>query len=159
MADGFLSPDGDFFEKNENFHSETARRILGTDYSDTDPISELIRRGYLSLIEFRAPGGTKSTQPDLDYVIGKRAGTLTNPQKEWLQAYQNELTRHQQYTINMDRDGIFRDYELNEIMMYSVCGVCPLENTRRAWCEGRNVKEPADCRICDKIVPEPLKHR
>lgn len=161
MADGFLSPEGEFFEKNEkeDFHSMTARRILGPDYSDTDPVSELIRRGYLSLIEFRAPGGLKSIQPDLDYVIGKRSGMLTDAQKEWLELHQDWLTRHQQYTINMDENGIFKDYELNDVKMYLVCDVCPLRDTRKLWCDGRNIKEPDDCGECDKIVPEPLKHR
>ena len=80
MADGFLSPEGEFFEKTETYHAETARRILGGDQENSEPVSELIRRGYLAMIEFRAPDSRVSLQPDLDYVLGKRDGVLTEIQ-------------------------------------------------------------------------------
>lgn len=151
MADGFLSPEGKFFEKTEAYHAEAARRILGKDYKGTDPVSELIRQGYLALIEFRAPHGTVSLQPDLDYVLGKRNGQLSEPQKQWLQEHLNELTVHQQYTINMDQDGIFKDLEISNVRLYDACRGCPIRPGRLAWCEGKLPEEPYDCRVCDKI--------
>lgn len=151
MADGFLSPEGIFYEKTEAYHGETARRILGGDGKSTDPLSELIRGGYLAMIEFRAPNGSVSLQPDLDYVIGKREGVLTELQREWLERHREELTRHQQYTINMDQSGIFRDVEISNVKMYPACDTCPIKAERMAWCEGRDVEEPQPCRVCDKI--------
>lgn len=151
MADGFLSPEGEFFEKTEAYHGETARRILGSGYKDPEPLSELIRRGYLAMIEFRAPNGSVSLQPDLDYVLGKRSGELTEAQIKWLTEHRDELTRHQQYTINMDREGLFRNLEISEVKMFTVCETCPVRGERMAWCEGRDTDEPQDCGICDKI--------
>lgn len=148
MADGFLSPEGKFYEKTEVYHAETARRILGGDRENPDPVSELIRRGYLALIEFRTPGSTVSLQPDLDYVIGRRGGALTDAQINWLREHTRELSSHQQYTVNMDREGIFRDLELSDIRNYPFCEECPYRRQRMDWCGGKLSEEPGECGGC-----------
>lgn len=53
MADGFLSPDGVFYSKEETYHAETARRILNAGKDVLEPIQELLRQGYIAFIEFR----------------------------------------------------------------------------------------------------------
>lgn len=151
MADGFLSPAGEFFEKKEAYHAETARRVLGGDKENLDPVSELIRQGYLALIEFRAPNGTVSLQPDLDYVLGKRDGRLTDAQLEWLEEHQEELSRHQLFTINMDQEGIFRDLILGRVKICPACEQCPVRAERMTWCEGRGEEEPEICQNCEKF--------
>ena len=153
MADGFLSPEGQFYEKKESYHAETARRILGGDRENPDPVSELLRRGYLALIEFRTPDSAVSLQPDLDYVIGRRDGTLTEAQVRWLKEHTPELSNHQQYTINMDQEGIFGDLELSDIRIYPFCGECPHQKIRLEWCGGKLSAEPEECVIC------PVKRR
>lgn len=149
MADGFLSPEGEFFEKTETYHAETARRILGGDQENSEPVSELIRRGYLAMIEFRAPDSRVSLQPDLDYVLGKRDGVLTEIQIAWLKEHLEKLSRHQQYTVNMDTTGIFKDLQLGRVKIYPACKECEELAARMAWCEGRREEEPKPCMRCE----------
>lgn len=148
MADGFLSPDGIFYEKKEAYHGETARRILGDAGEHPDPVRELIQAGYLAMIEFRAPNGTVSLHPDMDYILARRDGKLTSGQQEWLYRNTASLSRHQQYTVNMAQEGIFRDIVLNGVKTYLACEHCPASRERREWCDGKNPGEPELCSKC-----------
>lgn len=148
MADGFLSPDGIFYEKKEAFHAEAARRILGDTGEHPDPVRELIQAGYLAMIEFRAPNGTVSLQPDMDYILARRDGKLTPQQLEWLKKNTEMLSKHQQYVVNMAREGIFEEIVLNGVKTYMACAHCPASKERQDWCDGKNPEEPALCGKC-----------
>ena len=93
MADGFLSPDGVFYSKEETYHAETARRILNAGKDVLEPIQELLRQGYIAFIEFRNPLAKESLQPDLDYVLCSHGHTLTPEQEEWLEHNQDMISR------------------------------------------------------------------
>lgn len=151
MADGFLSPDGLFYEKEEAYHAETARRVLGGDMENPDPVRELISRGYIAFIEFRAQDGKVSLQPDLDYVLGKRDGEITDAQMDWINKHVAEISLHQQYTVNMAQDGLFADVQLSNVKMWDYCGQCSHSAKRKSWCFGRGDSEPEACTRCEFI--------
>ncbi|MDD3278861.1 MAG: ketopantoate reductase family protein [Lachnospiraceae bacterium] len=155
MADGFLSPEGLFYEKREAYHAETARRVLGGDMNHPDPVRELIARGFIAFIEFRAPDGKVSLQPDLDYVLGKRDGSVTTYQMQWIRKHMDEISQHQQYTINMAREGIFADVHISGVQMYHGCKNCENEKERKEWCLGRTASEPEACSCCQYTEAEP----
>ena len=114
MADGFLSPEGIFFPKEETYHAETARRILKAGKDVLEPIQELLRLGYIAFIEFRNPLAKESLQPNLDYVLCSHGHILTQEQERWLREHKSEISRRQQYYINKDDSYAFRDVELSD---------------------------------------------
>lgn len=148
MADGFLSPDGIFYEKEETYHAETARRILKAGSDVLEPIQELLRQGYLAFIEFRNPLAKESLQPDLDYVLCSHSHVLTGQQKMWLEQNKDQISRRQQFYINKDHSYAFRDLKLSDVEMYGECEGCTAETERMKWCNAERTELPEECRSC-----------
>lgn len=148
MADGFLSPDGTFYEKEETYHAETARRILKAGKDVLEPIQELLRLGYIAFIEFRKPQSKENLQPDLDYVLCAHSHTLTPEQKSWLNAHRNEISRRQQFCINKDDAYTFKDLQISDVAMYARCAGCPEQEERLRWCNAEREDLPEKCINC-----------
>lgn len=151
MADGFLSPEGVFFPKEETYHAETARRILRAGKDVLEPIQELLRQGYLAFIEFRNPLAKESLQPDLDYVLCSHGHTLTQEQERWLKEHIGEISRRQQYYINKDDSYAFRNLLLSDVTMYERCGQCQEQAERLKWCNAERTDLPELCEKCPYI--------
>ena len=155
MADGFLSPDGVFYSKEETYHAETARRILNAGKDVLEPIQELLRQGYIAFNEFRNPLAKESLQPDLDYVLCSHGHTLTPEQEEWLEHNQDMISRRQQYDINKDDSYTFKGLLLSDVVMYERCGQCPEQAERLKWCNAERTEQPELCGTCPYLeIPE-----
>mgnify|MGYP001623697048 FL=1 len=152
MADGFLSPEGIFFPKEETYHAETARRILKAGKDVLEPIQELLRLGYIAFIEFRNPLAKESLQPNLDYVLCSHGHILTQEQERWLREHKSEISRRQQYYINKDDSYAFRDVELSDVTMYECCGQCREQAERLKWCNAERRDLPELCEKCPYIA-------
>lgn len=148
MADGFLSPDGTFFEKEETYHAETARRILKAGSDVLEPIQELLRQGYIAFIEFRNPLAKESLQPDLDYVLCSHSHVLTKAQNAWLQSNKEQISRRQQFYINKDNSYTFQELTLSDVEMYEACEGCDMEPERMKWCNAERAELPEQCEHC-----------
>lgn len=111
---------------------------------------ELISQGYIAFIEFRAQDGKVSLQPDLDYVLGKRDGTITDAQMEWINSHLEEISRHQPYTVNMAGDGLFGNTQISDVRMWDFCKECEHSDARKEWCFGRAEAEPEACICCEE---------
>ena len=151
MADGFLSPQGVFFPKEETYHAKTARRILNAGKDVLEPIQELLRQGCIAFIEFRSPEATESLQPDLDYVLCAHGHSLTPEQEQWLKEHKSEISRRQQYCINKDDSYAFRELELSDVTMYERCGQCREQDERLKWCNAERRDLPELCKKCPYI--------
>ena len=155
MADGFLSPEGVFYPKEETYHAETARRILHAGKDVLEPIQELLRLGYIAFIEFRNPLAKESLRPDLDYVLCSHGHTLTPAQERWLREHTGEISRRQKYYINKDDSYAFRQLELGNVNMYAWCGQCEVQAERLKWCNAETNKPRALCAKCPyREIPE-----
>ena len=148
MADGFLSPDGVFYSKEETYHAETARRILNAGKDVLEPIQELLRQGYIAFIEFRNPLAKESLQPDLDYVLCSHGHTLTSEQEEWMKHNLDMISRRQQYYMNKDDSYAFKGLLLSDVVMYERCGQCPEQTERLKWCNAERTEQPELCGKC-----------
>ena len=152
MADGFLSPEGIFFPKEETYHAETARRILKAGKDVLEPIQELLRLGYIAFIEFRNPLAKESLQPNLDYVLCSHGHILTQEQERWLREHKSEISRRQQYYINKDDSYAFREVELSDVTMYECSGQCREQAEPLKWCNAERRDLPELCEKCPYIA-------
>ncbi|MCI5650063.1 MAG: hypothetical protein MR332_11660 [Fusicatenibacter sp.] len=149
MADGFLAADGTFYPKQETYHAETARKLLGDQEKCAEPLQELLRRGYIIFIEFKRPDGKeKLQQSDMDFVLAGQKHTPTREQLAWIYEHCEELTRKQQYDINKDEERAFRDITVSSVRLFPWCDNCESKGEREKWCSAQILDKPEACSAC-----------